>query len=386
MQAIAMNAEPRVTTEHTTLSRLEESEPPRLMQLMLSSQNGGAETFFEKLTLALADEGIRQCVVIEPDPRREALFAAHPNIELKLLRFRGLREPLGRLSLHLLMRRWQPDAMLTWMSRAIKRAPTGYCPLIARLGGYYRVERYRKSDLLIGNTPDIVRYLQQEGIPAEKTRCIPNFGEITPCELDTATARARLCEELMIPADHRILLALGRLHEAKAHDTLIDALSRTEHTTLLIAGDGPLKAKLEEQIQRLRLQTRVHLLGWRRDTGYLFKACDICVFPSRFEPFGNVVVESWAQRRPLIAAASAGPAWLIDHERNGLLVPVDDSTSLAEAINRLAQDSALGERLIEEGYRTYREKFSRDAITHAYIAMLKDAIVQYASRQDRKRR
>ncbi len=360
---------------------LDKLKLPRLMQLMLSSQNGGAETFFEKLTLALADAGVPQCVVIEPDPRREALFARHPNIEVRLLRFRGLREPLGRLRLHLLMYCWRPDAMLTWMSRAIKRAPAGFCPLIARLGGYYRIERYRKSDLLIGNTPDIVRYLQREGIPPEKTRCIPNFGDVAPCELDAATARARLREELNIPADHRILLALGRLHKAKAHDTLIDALSRTEHTILLIAGDGPLKDQLEEQIKRLGLQARVHLLGWRRDTGYLFKACDICVFPSRFEPFGNVVVESWAQRRPLIAAASDGPGWLIDHERNGLLVPIDDSTALAEAINRLAQDSALGERLIEEGYRTYQEKFSRESITQAYIAMLRDVISQYTSQQ-----
>lgn len=351
--------------------------PIRLMQLMLSSQNGGAETFFEKLTLALADAGVQQCVVIEPDQRREALFSGHPNISVHTLRFRGLHEPFGRLRLHLLMRRWQPQIMLTWMSRAIKRAPTGYCPLVARLGGYYRVERYRKSDRLIGNTPDIVRYLQDKGIPAEKTQCIPNFGEITPCELDTATARAQLRTELNIPDDHKVLLALGRLHEAKAHDTLIDALSQTDNTTLLIAGDGTLKTQLEEQIAKLGLQQRVHLLGWRRDTGYLFKACDICVFPSRFEPFGNVVVESWAQQRPLIAAASAGPAWLINDNNDGLLVPVDDSQALADAINRLIADPTLCEALVEAGYRTYSEKFSRDAISAEYIAMFREVIAQY---------
>lgn len=173
-----MNPEPRLTAEHKTL--------PRLMQLMLSSQNGGAETFFEKLTLALADAGVPQCVVIEPDPRREALFAGHPDIEVKLLRFRGLREPLGRLRLHLLMRRWRPDAMLTWMSRAIKRAPAGYCPLIARLGGYCRVDRYRKSDLLIGNTPDIVHYLDGPGWLIDHER----NGLLVPLDDSAALAKA----------------------------------------------------------------------------------------------------------------------------------------------------------------------------------------------------
>lgn len=350
---------------------------PRVMQLMLSSQNGGAETFFEKLALGLADAGVPQCLVIEPDPRREALFADHPLLEVKTLRFRGLHEPLGRLRLQWLLNRWQPELMLTWMSRAIKRAPTGYCPIVARLGGYYRVERYRKSDRLIGNTPDIVRYLQAEGIPADKTQCIPNFGEIAPCELTDEQARAQLRQEFAVPDNHRVLLALGRLHKAKAQDTLIRALVHAPDTTLLIAGDGELKETLQALIKELGLEQRVHLLGWRRDTGYLFKGCDISVFPSREEPFGNVVVESWAQRRPLIAAASAGPAWLIENDVSGLLFPIDDDRALADAINRVVNEPVLGERLTEAGYQRYLEQFSRTAICDAYIEMFRDVIAGY---------
>jgi glycosyltransferase involved in cell wall biosynthesis len=353
------------------------SEELRLMQLMLSSQNGGAETFFEKLALALADAGVRQCLVIEPDSRREALFAEHPLIEVRTVRFRGLHEVVGRLRLHLLMRRWQPHALLTWMSRAIKRAPIGYCPVVARLGGYYRVDRYRKSDLLIGNTPDIVRYLQEAGIPGDKTQCIPNFGEIAPCPLDVTEAQAQLRQEWQIPRSHKVLLALGRLHKAKAHDTLIRALAHTEKTTLLIAGEGELRASLEQLVRDLGLERRVHLLGWRRDTGYLFKGCDISVFPSREEPFGNVVVETWAQQRPLIAAASAGPAWLINDHQDGLLVPVDDEQALATAINQLAADTELAEKLVSGGYERYRQSFSKNAICRQYITMLQEVIARH---------
>ncbi len=346
----------------------------RIMQLMLSSQNGGAETFFEKLVLALADAGVRQCVVIEPDARREALFADHPNLELHTLRFRGIHEPFGRLRLQLLIRRWRPELLMAWMSRAIKRAPTGHCPIVARLGGYYRLDRFRKADRLIGNTPDIVRYLQQEGIPPQNTQCIANFGEIAQCELSREQARAQLRRELNIPPQHKVLLALGRLHKAKAHDTLIEALAGTANTTLLIAGDGDLRTALEQQIERLQLTGRVHLLGWRRDTGYLFRAADLCVFPSRFEPFGNVVVEAWAQRIPLIAAASAGPAWLIDTEQDALLVPVDDSAALAAAITRLCGDPALAERLAASGYEKFSQHYSREAITAQYLQMFEEVI------------
>lgn len=346
----------------------------RIMQLMLSTQNGGAETFFEKLVLALADAGVRQCVVIEPNARREALFAAHPNLEVKTLRFRGVHEIFGRVRLHLLLRRWRPQLLMAWMSRAIKRAPTGYCPIVARLGGYYRVDRFRKSDRLIGNTPDIVRYLQQQGVPAQKTQCIANFGEIAPCALNREQARQQLRQELNIPPQHKVLLALGRLHKAKAHDTLLDALAKTRDCTLLIAGDGALRDDLEQQITRLQLSERVHLLGWRRDTGYLFQAADLCVFPSREEPFGNVVVEAWAQHTPLIAAAAAGPAWLISPERDALLVAVDDSKALAAAIERLRSDDELCRQLVDNGYQTYRQHYSREAITAQYLQMFEEVI------------
>ncbi|MBP0047198.1 glycosyltransferase [Marinobacterium sp. AK62] len=342
--------------------------------MMLSTQNGGAETFFEKLVIALADAGVYQDVVIEPHERREHLFAKHPNIRIHTLRFRGFHELLGRARLHLLLRRQQPDLLMTWMSRAIKRAPTGYCPIVARLGGYYRVERYRKSDRLIGNTPDIVRYLQKEGIAADKTQCIPNFGEIAPCDTDESQARNEVRQQYGIPDSHKVLLALGRLHPAKAHDTLIQAVALTDNTSLLIAGDGPLKSELEQLIVELKLQGRVHLLGWRRDTSYLFKASDICVFPSREEPFGNVVVEAWAQQVPLVTTAAAGPSWLVTPGEDGLLVQVDDVSALAEAINQVCENEALRKRLVRNGLNTFTRLYSREAIATQYIEMFNDVI------------
>lgn len=351
----------------------------KLLQVMLSSQNGGAETFFEKLTLALADLGLEQMVIIEPDKRREALFSNHPNITVKTIRFRGIYEPLGRFLLNRCFKKWSPDVAMTWMSRAIKRTPTGYCPIVARLGGYYKVDRYRKSDKLIGNTPDIVQYLKNEGIPPHKTQCIANFGEITECELTDVEAKEKLRSELQIPSDHTILLALGRLHKAKAHDTLIKALKQTQKCSLIIAGEGELKEELESLAAELGLSGNVHLVGWRRDTSFLFKASDMCVFPSRFEPFGNVVVESWAQKKPLITTNSTGPLWLTTNEMNALVVPIDNPEELARAINRLQQDPELANMLIEQGHRTFQSQYSKTAICSQYIDMLSEVTKNYRS-------
>lgn len=346
----------------------------RLMQVMLSSQEGGAETFFEKLCLALADAGIRQSLVIEPNPRREALLSAHPLIDVKTIRFRGVREIPGRIRIRRHARQVRPSLMLTWMDRAVKRAPRGFCPVVARLGGYYGLERYRGCDLLVGNTPDLVDYFLKNGIPAERVACIPNFGEIRAAGFSPAEARATIRAELRVPEQHRLLLALGRLHPSKAHDTLIRAIAPLTDVTLMVAGEGPLRTELETLARRLGVAQRVHLLGWRTDTARLFAAADISTFPSRVEPFGNVVVESWAQRVPLIAARSAGPAWLVEDGVDGLLFDIDDVPQLTERIGTLIDHPETGHRLAEAGYRKFTMQYSKESIVRRYIETFDDVL------------
>lgn len=348
-----------------------------LMQVMLSSQDGGAETFFEKLCLALADAGIRQSVVIEPNPRRKALLEAHPLVDVKTIRFRGLREIPGRIRIRRYVERVRPSLILTWMDRGVKRAPKGYCPVVARLGGYYGLDRYRGCDRLIGNTPDIVEYFLKNDIPADRVECIPNFGEIRQTGISRDEAKARIRTALGIPDHHRLLLALGRLHPAKAHDILIRAIAPIPDVSVMIAGEGPLRPKLETLAHEVGVADRVHLLGWRTDTAELFAASDFSVFPSRVEPFGNVVVESWGQQVPLIAACSVGPAWLVEDGVDGLLFDIDNVEQLTEKIRTLINHPEVGARLVKAGYSKLQRQFSRESIVQRYIAMFDDVLRRY---------
>src|SRR5262249_42078882 len=101
----------------------------------------------------------------------------------------------------------------------------------------------------------------------------------------------------------------------------------------------------------------------------LLAAADICVLPSRWEPFGTVMLEAWAAGTPLVAAASQGPAAVIADGANGLLVPVDDAPALAAAIGRLAADPLLQARLVERGRADFRKGFTREAVTQRMIAL-----------------
>ena len=166
-----------------------------------------------------------------------------------------------------------------------------------------------------------------------------------------------------------MLLALGRLHENKAFDVLLAAMAQLPEVWLWLAGSGPLETELKRQAARLGVAGRVRFLGWRDDLPALAAAADLIVVPSRHEPLGNVVLEAWAQRRPLVAAASQGPGALIRTEQSGLLVPVDDAPALAAAIRRVLEEPGLAGRLVEGGWAAFQADYTEEKCVARYLAL-----------------
>ena len=165
------------------------------------------------------------------------------------------------------------------------------------------------------------------------------------------------------------MLALGRLHVNKGFDVLLAALAALPGAWLWLAGEGPLRAALLAAAARLGVASGSRFLGWRDDVGALMAAADVLVCPSRQEPLGNVVIEAWAHRRPVVAAMSDGPAGLITAAKSGLLFPIDDAPALAAALERLIGDAALGARLAEAGHAAYRAEFTEAAVVGRYLAL-----------------
>ena len=93
------------------------------------------------------------------------------------------------------------------------------------------------------------------------------------------------------------------------------------------------------------------------------------VYPSREEPFGNVVVEAWACGTPLVATASTGPRWLIRDGEDAVLTPVDDVDALAAGIRKVLASTELRSSLAAAGRRRVTEEFSEAAIVARYIEL-----------------
>lgn len=334
----------------------------RVLQAMAGAQHGGAEAFFTRLAISLHRAGLDQEVVVRPDPARVAKLRA-AGLNPVEIGFRGPLDFVSRVRLARVLRSCRPHVALTWMSRATRAMPArrpGAYVHVGRLGGYYDLKYYRRCDHLIGNTPDIVEWLVRQGWPRARAHYLPNFVDAAPA---APVERAALAT----PSDAVVVLALGRLHANKAFDIAIDALARMPEAVLWLAGSGDLRRTLQDQARRLGVADRVRFLGWRDDVSALLAAADVFICPSRHEPLGNVVIEAWAQGKPVVAAASVGPAALIAHEETGLLVPVDDASALAAAVRRLAADRALAARLAAAGRAAYERRFTEAAVVQHYL-------------------
>ncbi len=168
----------------------------------------------------------------------------------------------------------------------------------------------------------------------------------------------------------RYFLYLGRLHREKRVDDFLRAFAALHADEVAVALVGPdvgAGPELRSLADRLGLASRVRILGevseeTKRD---LLAGCEALVLPSSYEAQGIVLLEAWAQGRPVVATRVGGVVDLVNEGTDGLLVDVGDVQALADALRRLLADPALEARLggagQEKARRGYRaqELFTR---------------------------
>ena len=327
---------------------------------MAGAPMGGAETFYERVSIALHGAGEAVLPVIRRDPGRAARLRAG-GLQPVELRFGGPFDLFTAPQLDKALHDFRPDVAVAWMNRAARFAYPGSWVLVGRLGGYYDLSNYRRCDHLVANTRDLVRWITAQGWDAARVHHLPNFA---PDFADAAPAALPA-----MPGQVK-LLAMGRLHRNKGFDTLIQALALVPDAHLSIAGEGPERAALEGLAHSLGVQDRLALLGWREDTGALLAACDLFVLSSRQEPLGNVVLEAFSASVPVIATATPGPQELIADGETGLIVPVDDPDSLAHAVKDLIADPDRAEALAEAGRAAFEQHHAEAPVLARWRALL----------------
>ena len=193
-----------------------------------------------------------------------------------------------------------------------------------------------KSVALVGVSEGVRQALLAQGLPAQKTVVVPNGIDLTRFSITAGEREAGL-------------VMSARFARQKDHATLLDALALLARDglrpRLQLAGDGPLKARMEARAARLGLGGQVAFLGHHADIPALLRTHALAVLSTHFEGMPLALVEAMAAGCACIASDVIGVRGVIEHGVTGLLVPEGDAPALAEAIARLLHDPALTARL-----------------------------------------
>lgn len=228
------------------------------------------------------------------------------------------------------------------------------------------------------------RYLQAliavSSAPQRHLWCAPNcrLHILPPCtDLSSYFAPAQPFAEK--DPQKPSILYLGRLEKRKGVAVLVEAAHRLAQEgirpDILIAGEGPLRASLEERTQSLGL-SNVRFLGHVSEANKRrwLATADILCAPSLYgESFGIVLLEAMAAGLSVVAADNAGYSSTLKQTGGGLLAKAGDAQSLAQSLRRLVKDAGLRTRLAQEG-RKAAASFDARALAARFVDVYKDAL------------
>ncbi len=326
------------------------ASPSGALHVVTSTQRRGAETFAVDLSAALTARGVASDVVALTPGRTGAALdvpalgdSALSPTTLRALRRRarnaemvvahgsrtlpacasalvGLRAPVVYRSIG------DPAA---WAGNGLRRARTR---LLLR--------RMDAVAVLWPGAGESVRALH--GVPAERIHVIPNGVPAERCPVPDADARAAARRRLELPPHAPVVAVIGALGPEKRVGDAIIAVAALPDAHLLVAGDGPDRAALEQHAAD-QAPGRVHFAGMLPGPAEALAAADVVVLPSRTEGMPGVLIEAGLSGVAVVATDVGGVAQIVRDGETGLLVPPGDVSGLTAALGRaLAERDRLG--------------------------------------------
>lgn len=362
----------------------------KVMFVLSGLSVGGAERVISLITQEWAERGWEVSIVTFDSPSDPVGFDYAPGIELIRLnipagrgsKLRGIRSSVTRITaLHRLLKEKRPDIVLSFLTKVnvlTLLASTGTdIPIVISERNNPQAQAAhplwaRAWLALAGRAKGIV--LQTETIRgfyppriAHRATVIPNVVE--------APQIARQ------PHEGKLLVAAGRLDRQKGFDLLIDAFAliapRFPEWSLVIWGEGQERAALEAQIAARGMGERISLPGNSPRPVSWVENADLYVMSSRYEGFGNVLVEAMQSGLPAITFdCNFGPRDIVRDGEDGLLVTPEDMNALAFSLARAMGDPAFRERLATTAKRS-AQRFNRSSVVSLWDSLI-DKVVYSA--------
>lgn len=181
--------------------------------------------------------------------------------------------------------------------------------------------------------------------------------------------------------DHVVFGTVGRLQDVKEQWLLIEALgllptisAHAQKARVIIVGDGPMRARLSQEITQRGVRDKVFLAGAQNDVPRWLQSMDVFCLPSRAEGISNTILEAMASGLPVIATRVGGNPELVVDRSTGILVPHSDAQALARAMALMLEDTKLCHDFARAAFSRAHQEFGIDTMVERYAQLYLDAM------------
>ncbi len=375
----------------------------KIFQLVQKPQRRGAEIFAFQLSRELRRQGHKvQIAYLYPHQDAKAL-PLHPEDQMlsgqerhPLEKFPGFHpRPLRRLLQ--LIEQFRPDVVQVNGSRTVKYG--AFARHFCRNGSWVLI--YRN----IGNPQDWVRGWSRRlfyeklvmpkinGVVGVSSTTLKNLSDfyllsipaihiprgVDSSALKPMTSREATRQKMQISLRSPLLLFVGSLTPEKRLDRLLRVAGQVRahlpDLRLCLVGDGPLRAKLEQQVAALGLTNTVYFAGMQADVATYMNAADLLLLTSDTEGTPGVILEAGLLRLPVVATRVGGVPECVLHKKTGLLADPDDEIGLAQAVIMLLQRPEERYKMGERSEKWIQANFTIGHIAQKYIDFYQQVLV-----------
>lgn len=326
----------------------------RILQLISSVGFFGAESVLVELSVQLAefghevivvafDSGRARCTDVLDAARQRGLtaksFRCRRALDIEAMRgIAGLVSTNGVDVVH--SHNYKSNIYAALVGRRTDAALVSTChnwiDASAKMRLYGQIDRWvlRRFDGVVAVSSTVRARLVRAGFRNEGLYTIENGVDAAMCRNNFG--REAIRQELGIEPGTFLVGVVARLSEEKGHVALIDSMQSLRRThprcSLVVIGDGPMRAQLEAKVDSLGMVQQVTFLGQRKDVPRLLAALDLFVLPSRVEAQPMSLLEAMAAGLPVVATNVGDIPHMLGHGRFGTLIEPDRPDQLVAAL------------------------------------------------------
>jgi L-malate glycosyltransferase len=211
-----------------------------------------------------------------------------------------------------------------------------------------------------------------------------DFGQVFPSQRKKITtipigiedANVGFLEEKNLPTNKMaahgpVYIHVGGFSFEKNHEGLLDVLANIRqqqpNASLHLVGDGPLRTKIEELVNRKGLAAHVTFYGFQRDVLPLIKSADVLLLPSIIEGLPGVILEAFLCKTPVVAFDVGGIGDVLLNNQTGFLIKKMDYDSFVKAALIAAEKSAATEKLVQNAYDLVTSQYLNSQIARKFL-------------------